>query len=93
MCSAAAELAATALAAAARACAPGEAATLSWTGSLFDATDLLLEPFLAHLAAARRGHGGPALEARPPLGSALDGGYRLASAPPGHPLLALVHAG
>jgi len=86
---AAAELAASALAAAARACAPGEAATLSWTGSLFDAVDLLLEPFLAHVEAAGR----PLLEARAPLGSALDGGYRLASAAAGHPLLALVHVG
>src|SRR6266516_687790 len=86
---AAAELAASALAAAARSCAPGEAAALSWTGSLFDAADLLLEPFLAHVEAAGRPH----LEARAPLGSALDGGYRLAAAPAGHPLFALVHAG
>jgi glucosamine kinase len=89
---AAAELATSALAAAARACAPGEAAVLSWTGSLFEAVDLLLEPFLAHVEAGRR-PGGPGLEAQPPLGSALDGGYQLASAPAEHPLLALVHVG
>ena len=89
---AAAELATTALAAAVRACAPGEAATLSWTGSLFGAADLLLEPFLAHLAAAEGSPDGPRLEARPPLGSALDGGYRLASAPAGHPLFTLVQS-
>jgi hypothetical protein len=61
-------------------------ATLSWTGGLFDAADLLLEPVLARVAAAR-----PELAARPPLGSALVGGYRLTTAPPGHPLLELVH--
>jgi glucosamine kinase len=84
--SAASEIAATALAAAGRACGPDERATVSWTGGLFDATDLLLEPFLAHLAARR-----PSLEARAPLGSALDGGRALAGAPAGHPLLDLVH--
>ena len=83
---AAAEIAATSLAAAARACGPAERATLSWTGGLFDAADLLLEPFLGHVRAAR-----PDLDARPPLGSALDGGRRLAAAPAGHPLLGLVH--
>ena len=84
--SAASEIAATALAAAGRACGPDERATVSWTGGLFDATDLLLEPFLAHLAARR-----PSLAARAPLGSALDGGRVLAGAPAGHPLLDLVH--
>jgi N-acetylglucosamine kinase-like BadF-type ATPase len=84
--SAAGEIAATALAAAGRACGPDERATVSWTGGLFDATDLLLEPFLAHLAARR-----PSLAARAPLGSALDGGRVLAGAPAGHPLLDLVH--
>jgi glucosamine kinase len=64
----------------------GGQATLSWTGGLFDAADLLLEPVLARIAAAR-----PELAARPPLGSALVGGYRLTTAPPGHPLLELVH--
>jgi N-acetylglucosamine kinase-like BadF-type ATPase len=79
----------TALAAAARALGPaatGGRATLSWTGGLFGAADLLLEPFLERVAAAR-----PDLAARPPLGSALLGGYRLAAAPAGHPLLDLVH--
>ena len=33
----------------------------------------------------------PELVARPPLGSALAGGRRLAGAPDGHPLLDLVH--
>jgi glucosamine kinase len=84
--SAASEIAATALAAAGRACGPDERATVSWTGGLFEATDLLLEPFLAHLAARR-----PSLTARAPLGSALDGGRVLAGAPAGHPLLELVH--
>ena len=65
--------------------AAGARAALSWTGGLFDATDLLLEPFLARVSAAR-----PDLAARPPLGSALVGGYRLAVAPAGHPLLDLV---
>src|SRR6266542_43800 len=60
----------------------GEEATLSWTGGLFHAADLLLEPFLARVAAVR-----PELVARPPLGSALAGGRRLAGAPDGHPLL------
>jgi len=108
---AAAEVAGTAVAAAARALGPpghgagagdgdgdpagegspltdlaGERATLSWTGGLFDAGDLLLEPFLARVAAVR-----PELLARPPLGSALAGGHRLAGAPAGHPLLDLVH--
>lgn len=46
----------------------GGRATLSWTGGLFDAADLLLEPVLALVAAAR-----PELAARPPLGSALVG--------------------
>lgn len=64
----------------------GDEATLSWTGGLFDAADLLLEPFLARVAAVR-----PELVARPPLGSALAGGRRLAGAPDGHPLLDLVH--
>jgi N-acetylglucosamine kinase-like BadF-type ATPase len=64
----------------------GEEATLSWTGGLFHAADLLLEPFLARVAAVR-----PELVARPPLGSALAGGRRLAGAPDGHPLLDLVH--
>jgi glucosamine kinase len=95
---AAAEVAETALAAAARALGPpsppgvdgpallAERPTLSWTGGLFDAADLLLEPFLERVAAAR-----PELEARPPLGSALAGGRLLAAAPAGHPLLDLVH--
>jgi N-acetylglucosamine kinase-like BadF-type ATPase len=87
---AAAEVAASALAAAARALGPpgdgAERATLSWTGGLFDVGDLLLEPFIARVAAAR-----PELVARPPLGSALAGGHRLAGAPAGHPLLGLVH--
>jgi N-acetylglucosamine kinase-like BadF-type ATPase len=83
---AAAEVAASALAAASRSLGTDEPAVLSWTGGLFDAADLLLEPFLAHLAARR-----PALAARPPLGSALDGGRLLAAAPDGHPLLELVH--
>jgi N-acetylglucosamine kinase-like BadF-type ATPase len=86
---AAREVADTALAAANRALGPaptGEGATLSWTGGLFDAADLLLEPFLARVAAVR-----PELVARPPLGSALAGGRRLAGAPEGHPLLDLVH--
>jgi glucosamine kinase len=65
---------------------PAEPAAISWTGGLFDAVDLLLEPFLEHVAAGR-----PDLRARPPLGSALDGGRRLAVAPAGHPLLGLVH--
>ena len=64
----------------------GKEATLSWTGGLFHAADLLLEPFLARVAAVR-----PELVARPPLGSALAGGRRLAGAPDGHPLLDLVH--
>jgi glucosamine kinase len=84
-----AEVADTTLAAAARALGPATAggrATLSWTGGLFGAADLLLEPFLERVAAAR-----PDLVARPPLGSALVGGYRLAAAPAGHPLLELVH--
>jgi glucosamine kinase len=88
---AAGALAESALAAAGRACEPLGPATLSWTGSLFEATDLLLDPFLAHVAegvAAR----GAVLEPRPPLGSALDGGYLLAGAPADHPLLReLVH--
>jgi glucosamine kinase len=88
---AAAEVAGTALAAASRALGPApttpdQEATLSWTGGLFDAVDLLLEPFLARVAAVR-----PQLVARPPLGSALAGGRRLAGAPDGHPLLDLVH--
>jgi N-acetylglucosamine kinase-like BadF-type ATPase len=83
---AAAELVTTTLAAAGRACGPDERATVSWTGGLFEATDLLLEPFMGGLATRR-----PGLTVRPPLGSALDGGRVLAAAPPGHPLLALVH--
>jgi glucosamine kinase len=88
---AATALAESALAAAARACDPMAPATLSWTGSLFEAADLMLEPFLAQVAAGS-GARAEALEPRPPFGTALDGGYLLAGAPGDHPLLReLVH--
>lgn len=80
---AAAEIAHTTLAAARRAGSDGEPLTMSWTGSLFDAEDLLLEPLLGYLS-------GLVLPAAP-LGSALDGGHHLATAPPGHLLEALVY--
>ena len=73
---AAAELAGAALAAAAAVLAPGEPGGLSWTGSLFEARDLLLEPFLARVTRAR-----PSLAPRPPRGSALDGALLLATGP------------
>jgi N-acetylglucosamine kinase-like BadF-type ATPase len=86
---AAAALAESALAAVARACAPGAPVTLSWTGSLFEARDLLLEPFLARVGAAAAA-AGVALTPKPPLGTALDGGYLLTAAPDDHPILELV---
>lgn len=82
-----AEIGHTILAAARQAGADGETLTMSWTGSLFDAGDLLLDPLLTRLSGADR----PPLRPAPPLGTALDGGHHLATAPPGHLLEALVH--
>jgi glucosamine kinase len=88
---AAAELAATALAAAARVRGPegsGDPLALSWTGGLWAARGLLLEPFLAQVGARAAGQG---LAPAPPLGSALDGGRLLAGSSVPAPLDALVH--
>lgn len=86
---AAAELAATAVAAAARVRPEGgDPLPLSWTGGLFAARDLLLEPFLARVAAL---DGGAALAPAAPLGTALDGGRLLADSPLPAPFGALVH--
>jgi glucosamine kinase len=86
---AAAELAATALAAAARVRrAGGGQLALSWTGGLWAARDLLLEPFLAQVGARAAGEG---LAPAPPLGSALDGGRLLADSSLPAPFDALVH--
>ena len=81
---AAAELAASALAAARAVAAPGQRLPVSWTGGLFAARDLLLEPFLARLRAT----GGVVTAA--PLGTALDGGRLLAQASLRPPFDALV---
>jgi N-acetylglucosamine kinase-like BadF-type ATPase len=83
---AAAELATSAVAAVDRAGLDLERIPLSWTGGLFSAEDLLLEPFLARATATR-----PALIPQAPAGTALEGAYRLATATPGGPLDALVY--
>jgi glucosamine kinase len=100
---AAAELAAAALAAAARVRRPegsgephngpagrwsGPELALSWTGGLWAARELLLEPFLAQVGARTAGEG---LAPAPPLGSALDGGRLLADSSLPAPFDALVH--
>jgi N-acetylglucosamine kinase-like BadF-type ATPase len=87
---AAAELARSALAAAARVAGPGARLALSWTGGLFAARDLLLEPFLARVAAGV-GSEGPALVPAAPLGTPLDGGRLLAGSSLPAPFDALVH--
>jgi glucosamine kinase len=61
---------------------------LSWTGGLWAARDLLLEPFLAQVGARAAGQG---LAPAPPLGSALDGGRLLADSSLPAPFDALVH--
>jgi glucosamine kinase len=84
-----AELATTAVAAAARVRPEGgDPLPLSWTGGLFAARDLLLEPFLARVAAL---DGGAALAPAAPLGTALDGGRLLADSALPAPFGALVH--
>lgn len=61
---------------------------LSWTGGLWTARELLLEPFLAQVGARAAGEG---LAPAPPLGSALDGGRLLADSSLPAPFDALVH--
>ncbi len=76
--SAARDLGATAVAAA-RALPAPLPRPLSWTGRLFLARELMLAPFLAHVAESM-----PSLEPRPPIGDALDGALLLADAPRRH---------
>ncbi|QBI19685.1 ATPase [Egibacter rhizosphaerae] len=64
-----------ALAAAARRVSLDPQAPVSWNGGLFDAGDLLVEPFRGRLAALL-----PGQPLRPPRGNALDGAYRIAVA-------------
>ncbi|MGF1473008.1 MAG: N-acetylglucosamine kinase [Rubrobacteraceae bacterium] len=52
---------------------PGSPATVSWTGNLFKARDLFLEPFKHHVAASW-----PAARLRDPRGEALHGAESLA---------------
>lgn len=70
---AAAELAASAAACARRLLPAGEPVPVSWSGGLFAADDLLLEPFLGRLAALL-----PDAVPRPPVGDALAGAALLA---------------
>ena len=71
---AARELAVTAAACARKLFPAAEPVPVSWAGGLFAAADLLLEPFLAHLAALL-----PTAVPRPPAGDALSGAARLAA--------------
>lgn len=75
---AAAELATSAAACARRLFPAGEPVAVSWSGGLFAADDLLLEPFLGRLAALL-----PDAVPRPPAGDALAGAALLAG--PGGP--------
>lgn len=52
---------------------PGTSVTISWTGSLFDAEDLMLEPFKQHVA-----EGWPSARLLAPEGTALHGAALLA---------------
>ncbi len=72
---AAVELARTAIAAANQAGLAGAEARVSWAGRLFNAGDLVLEPFRAEVSRA-------GLVVSEPRGDALDGGLRLAAAGP-----------
>ncbi len=80
---AATALGASAIAAATRAGLARAEARVSWSGRLFAAGDLILEPLRARIEQA-------GLALVPPRGGALDGGLRLAGADPDGPYRALL---
>jgi glucosamine kinase len=88
---AAREVASTAVATLRRVFDPGYPATVSWTGSLFEARDLMLEPFKRHVAELW-----PDARLLAPKGTALDGAELLArsdSAPMFGPLVYVSRGG
>lgn len=80
------EVAQTATAALDQVFTPGTCVTVSWTGNLFDARDLILQPFQRQVAVMW-----PAATLRAPKGTALDGAELLASSNPSPMFGDLVH--
>lgn len=83
---AAREVAATVVAPLRRTFGPGDPVAVSWTGGLFDAVDLMLEPFKEHVIEAW-----PAARLLAPRGTALSGAELLARAKPQPMFGPLVH--
>ena len=83
---AACEVASTVTASLRRVFDPGAPAAVSWTGSLFNARDLMLEPFKRHVAERW-----PSARLLVPRGMALRGGELLARSDPPPMFLPLIH--